>query len=703
MKGTEPGPLAFLPDGRHAVVGHGESVRLWRLPEPPAPTLTNTIGMKLASIPAGEFTMGSSEDRQGDEDLRPQHKVKITKPFYLGVYEVKQSEYEKVMAKNPSSFKDSPDQPVDSVTWEEATEFCKKLSELPEEKQAGRTYRLPTEAEWEYACRAGTQTVFHYGNSLSSSQANFIGHDPWGGAPHGPHLGKTVKVGSYLPNAWGLYDMHGNVWEWCLDGPRLYTMDAQADPRGPDKGDKRVVRGGSWNTGGWTCRAAQRIAVAPSYRLNTIGFRVVCESDPEGAWIRSVQALPAEAQVQAVADKFKELNPGFDGRVNHTIEGDAVIGLRFSTDQVAILPPLRALPKLKWLDCRGQTAGSGRLADLSQLRGLQLEELLLDSNRSLSDISPLQGMPLKRLGLGYTAVEELAPLQGMPLTSLSLWAAKVKDLSPLKGMRLESLHAGYCGIRDLSPLEGMPLRDLLLADNPISDLTPLAKLPLQRLGIAGKTEITDLSPIKSLKLRSIFIKFQAQRDEAVLRSMNTLAEINGKSPKLFWKEWEWLKSARFGPNVTWHIAGPFAISPAKDVIGVAQFSGNPDFTRKYPGASGGEVGWREVTADGDGQINLNALFSGATNQWSCYAYASVNFEKDGLVEIGVLADDDIVIWVNGQKVQEFQAIHNKGLQRFRASVKKGANAIVVRVDNSGGGEWYFTLGIGSAEATLTDR
>jgi hypothetical protein len=306
-------------------------------------------------------------------------------------------------------------------------------------------------------------------------------------------------------------------------------------------------------------------------------------------------------------------------------------------------------------------------------------------------------MPLKRLGLGYTAVEELAPLQGMPLTSLNLWAAKVKDLSPLKGMRLESLHAGYCGIRDLSPLEGMPLRDLLLAGNPISDLTPLAKLPLQRLGIDGKTEITDLSPIQSLKLRSIFIKFQAQRDEAVLRSMNTLTEINGKSCKLFWEALEWLRSAKFGPKAKWHIAGPFAIDPAKDVIGVAQFSGNPDFTRKYPGASGGEVGWREVNADGDASLDLNAVFS-TPNRWSCYGYASVDFDKDGQAEFGIAADDDIVIWVNGQKVQEFPSIYNTGIRRFRVPVSKGANAIVVRVDNSGGGDWHFSVAIGPIRA-----
>jgi formylglycine-generating enzyme required for sulfatase activity len=247
----------------------------------PEKLITNSIGMNLAYIPPGEFTMGSPENEanrrgSGPGNEGPQHKVKITKYFYMGVYEVKQSEYEKVMGKNPSVFKDNSDNPVEQVNWGEAAEFCKKLSELPEEIKAGRVYRLPTEAEWEYACRAGTTTVFHYGNSLSSKQANFNGEEPYGGAEKGPKILKTVKCGSYQPNAWGFYDMHGNVWEWCLDGPRTYTPNPVNDPRGSEAaGGIRVLRGGPWLHPALLCRSAARYPDGPDHRNPHFGFRVM--------------------------------------------------------------------------------------------------------------------------------------------------------------------------------------------------------------------------------------------------------------------------------------------------------------------------------------------------------------------------------------------------------------------------------------------
>src|SRR5262249_6612688 len=149
--------------------------------------------------------------------------VAITKPFFLGVYEVTQGEYAKVMGKTARGaiFNQNrgggPDHPMENVTWYQAVEYCRKLSAQAEERKTGRKYRLPTEAEWEYACRAGTRAAFHFGDSLSAKQANFNGHFPYGGAEKGSYLRKTSKVGSYRPNAWGLYDMHGNVAEWCSD------------------------------------------------------------------------------------------------------------------------------------------------------------------------------------------------------------------------------------------------------------------------------------------------------------------------------------------------------------------------------------------------------------------------------------------------------------------------------------------------------
>jgi serine/threonine protein kinase len=285
-KGRKRHRLMLLVGGIAAVAGIGLLLALLSGPEK---HVVNSIGMKLSYIPPGKFLMGSTPEEierfkkepHSDEPgvslpaEGPQHEVRITKGFYMGVYEVRQSEYEKVMGKNPSAFK-GPDYPVEQVNWDEAVEFCKKLSDLPEEKRAGRIYRLPTEAEWEYACRAGKQTFFHWSDSLSSRQANFNGTFPFGGAEKGPSIGKTTKVGSYPPNAWGLYDMHGNVSEWCLDGARTYTPNPVDDPRGPESaGGSPVLRGGSWLHDAWNCRSALRQPFRSSHRYHNVGFRVV--------------------------------------------------------------------------------------------------------------------------------------------------------------------------------------------------------------------------------------------------------------------------------------------------------------------------------------------------------------------------------------------------------------------------------------------
>jgi formylglycine-generating enzyme required for sulfatase activity len=261
-------------------------------PRPLPKRFTNSVGMKLVLIPAGKFMMGSPEDEKYRSDNEgPQHRVWITKPFYMGVYTVTQKQYKTVMGKNPSDFSaggsrsvfveglDTDDFPVETVSWKDAQAFCKKLSALPAEKKAGRKYRLPTEAEWEYACRAGTTTPFHYGKSLSSRQANFNGPYPYGGADKGPYLKRTCKVGSYKLNAWGLFDMHGNVFQWCQDWyDRNYSrVSPKKDPVGPKAGTARVIRGGSWGMPGTECRAACRpnYGEQPGYRGNFIGFRVV--------------------------------------------------------------------------------------------------------------------------------------------------------------------------------------------------------------------------------------------------------------------------------------------------------------------------------------------------------------------------------------------------------------------------------------------
>ncbi len=224
-------------------------------------------------------------------ELESQHQVTITKPFYLGIFPVTQEEYEVVTKTNPSGFRrggkseenvrglDTRRFPVERVIWDEAQECCKRLSALPDEKLAGRVYRLPTEAEWEYACRAGTATPFHFGTSCNGMEANCVGDFPYGTIEKGPFLRRTCAVGSYAPNAFGLYDMHGNVFQWCSDRHGVYPNTTVEDPRGPEEGDHRVVRGGSWGTFPSCCRAAHRGRMAPDWRATYFGFRVAFSPD----------------------------------------------------------------------------------------------------------------------------------------------------------------------------------------------------------------------------------------------------------------------------------------------------------------------------------------------------------------------------------------------------------------------------------------
>jgi formylglycine-generating enzyme required for sulfatase activity len=216
--------------------------------------------------------------------------VELTRPFYLGVFAVTQGQWLGVMGDNPSYFcatgegkeavegMDTGDFPVEQVSWEDAQAFLAKLAALPEEKETGWEYRLPSEAEWEYACRGGasSSTPFCFGKSLSSAQANFNGAYPYGDAEEGPFLGRTCPAGSYRANAWGLFDLHGNVWEWCKDWSAndYYGNSPAQDPLGPSNGSRRVLRGGGWNALGRYCRAAYRGRGSPSVRDYYLGFRV---------------------------------------------------------------------------------------------------------------------------------------------------------------------------------------------------------------------------------------------------------------------------------------------------------------------------------------------------------------------------------------------------------------------------------------------
>jgi formylglycine-generating enzyme required for sulfatase activity len=213
--------------------------------------------MKLAFIPPGTFLMGENCDEYAADG--PAHDVKLTKPFHIGVYEVTQSEYEQVMGSNPSEFK-GPRLPVTKVSHAKAVEFCKRLS-----TQENAEYRLPTEAEWEYACRAGTTTRYYWGDEFNWEYCWCAENSV--GAPH--------EVGTRKPNAWGLYDMLGNVSEWCGDQYTGHPRDPQTDPFVPLANDDGVIRGGAMQSIGARCRSASRNTCFARRGNFTVGFRVV--------------------------------------------------------------------------------------------------------------------------------------------------------------------------------------------------------------------------------------------------------------------------------------------------------------------------------------------------------------------------------------------------------------------------------------------
>jgi formylglycine-generating enzyme required for sulfatase activity len=215
----------------------------------------------------------------------PEHRVRITRPFYLGRYHVTEEEYQRIMGANPSTFSaafrrdfyflilnhNTKRLPVETVSWEEAAEFCRKLSNLPEEKAAGRAYRLPSEAQWEYACRAGNTGRFGFNSHGMPEQQVLRAYGVFmpDGTPH--------PVGTLKPNAWGLYDMHGNVWEWCQDwyDKDYYAKSPADDPTGPLGGSSRVIRGGCCAAPAWRCRSAFRTYLDPGVRSTALlGFRV---------------------------------------------------------------------------------------------------------------------------------------------------------------------------------------------------------------------------------------------------------------------------------------------------------------------------------------------------------------------------------------------------------------------------------------------
>lgn len=302
----EPGSFSFLLTHRRRTVGYHEA-------------LTPTVSLPMVWIPPGRFWMGSPpEETDRCDDEGPQHSVQL-QGFFLGQTPVTQAQWEAVarwkpkqgeppfarrLDPKPSNFS-GPDRPVERVTWEEAMEFCLRLSH-----RFQRSYTLPSEAEWEYACRAGTTTPFHFGATLSSELANYNGNDGYTDGWKGVSPGQTSDVATYPANAWGLYDMHGNIWEWCADDlhksyegapedGRVWLEQSEAkdgvDPELKSKDENvrrneisrrndfrsrlntiKLLRGGSWSHDPWYCRSAYRGSNPPDYRYSSIGFRVCC-------------------------------------------------------------------------------------------------------------------------------------------------------------------------------------------------------------------------------------------------------------------------------------------------------------------------------------------------------------------------------------------------------------------------------------------
>ena len=244
-------------------------------------TLNESVNLEMVSIPSGSFIMGASEDEEDSMSReRPQHLVTVP-AFFMGKYPITQAQYEAVMGNNPSNFKDKPDsasRPVERVSWEDAQEFCKKLSELTK-----REYRLPSEAQWEYACRAGTTTPFHFGETISTELANYDGNYTYGIGEKGEYREETTAVGSFkVANEFGLYDMHGNVYEWCEDDWHDNYEGAPTDGsawigvKGKESNKTlHPLRGGSWFFFPRLCRSAYRYDLNIGFRFNAFGFRVI--------------------------------------------------------------------------------------------------------------------------------------------------------------------------------------------------------------------------------------------------------------------------------------------------------------------------------------------------------------------------------------------------------------------------------------------
>jgi len=466
--------------------------------------ITNSIGMKMVLIPPGEF-MRRGMQQLGDRASylkKPQRKVRITKPFYLGMYEVTQAEYEEVMGENPSDFakggrcadrvsgKDTSRNPVEMVSWYDAVEFCKRLS-----AKEGETYRLLTEAEWEYACRAGTTTLYSFGDNKAS-----LGEYAWydAGIPYS-HL-KTHPVGEKKPNAWGLHDMHGNIMEWCQDwfAKDYYAVSPTDDPPGPATGRFRVGRGGSFRAYYFDCESSDGCCTyLPTARFIGLGFRVVL-----GEMSEEAKAAIEEAAADFVIAEISRLGGSVyrDG----SAPDKPVIGVQIRSKRVTntVLERLKLLSRLQTLELKDCVA----LTDVDGLRQLTgLTGLRLVSCTSLTNLDDLSGLTkLQTLDLALcSALTNVDGLKGLTeLQSLTLSGCyTLTIIDALQRLtKLQTLFLGYNPrLTNVDGLKGLTQLETLL----LPDCTALTNVD----GLLG------LTGLKELVLRGCRALTQADRDK----------------------------------------------------------------------------------------------------------------------------------------------------------------------------------------------
>ncbi len=529
--------------------------------QPTPATIKNSIGMQLKNIPAGEFLMGSPDDEPGRFGYEgPQHRVRFSHAFHMGIFPVTQREFELVMGQCPAHFRNLPDSgnlPMESVSWNDAVQFCVELSLLPEERLARRVYRLPTEAEWEYACRGGTQTPFAFGSSLSSAQANVQGTKFGDASSIGQSREQTTAVGSFPANGFGLHDMHGNVGEWCADifDAEYYLRSPEVDPKGPDVVQDlhtanlhpRVVRGGHWNSiSSSNCRSARRGKALPDTKSQYDGFRVVMtygdisEHTTDGsdqgivgdsapvvrALFRDAQQLARECQRRleiSMADGILDLGdlpltvlpPGIRTATWLTVlalgdqkpcRNSGVLEWSSRRAQCVItdLRPLAALPNLLALDL-GSCSDLGRLDPLADLKSLQF--LNLHRCSKITDLQPLSGL-VHLESLNLTLCESIVDLR--PLGNLTaLRTLRLRGCAQLAYMpqtknfpNLSVLDLTGCdqlvSLSPLAPLMALEVLELTRCRR-IANLGPLAGLTkLRSLDLSVCTLIADLSPLRSL-------------------------------------------------------------------------------------------------------------------------------------------------------------------------------------------------------------